>query len=41
VVWLSPLSPATAKWVSAAMYATMLLVGGLGANRMLKRKPAD
>jgi len=41
MVWLSPLSTDTAKWVSAPIYAAMLLVGGIGARRLLKRKPAD
>jgi len=41
VLWLSPLRIETAKWVSLPIYFAMLLVGGLGAQRLLKRKPAD
>ena len=40
-LWLSPLQPETAKWISLPIYAAMVLFGGLGAHRLLKRKPAD
>ncbi|MGB0513897.1 MAG: hypothetical protein ACPGJE_03550 [Wenzhouxiangellaceae bacterium] len=40
-LWLSPLRPETAKWISVPIYAAMLLVGGLGARRLLRRNPTD